>query len=83
MEGKADVGSIIFIVKERNRYLAALKEINRIASSIDGSDNSEQAFNLISELCKKAISSPRKIRAEVKSAMLLLTPRLRDRLNEK
>ena len=75
MEVKADIGQFIFIVKERNRYFAALKEINRIVSSIEDQNDSEHAFNLISDLCKKAFSSPRKIRVEVNNAMLLLTPR--------
>jgi hypothetical protein len=75
MEAKADVGQLIFIVKERNRYLAALKEINSIAASIDDPNTAELEFNLISDLCKRAIASPRKVHAEVNKAVSLLPPR--------
>ena len=74
MEAKADVGQTIYVVKERNRYLSALKEINSVVSLIDDPNNAERDLNLIAELCKKAIASPRRIKAEVNKAVSILTP---------
>ena len=75
MEAKADVGQLIYTVKERNRYLSALKEIDSIVSSIDDANNAEREFHLISDLCKRAIASPRKINCEVNKSMLSVTSR--------
>lgn len=75
MEAKANVEQLIYIVKERNRYFAALKEINSIVAAVKDLNNAEHEFRLISDLCKKAIASPRKINAEVNKAMSLLTLR--------
>ena len=75
MEAKVDVGTIIYVVKERNRYSAALKEINSIASAVHDPNNAEGEFNQIADLCKRALASKRKIKAEVNRAVSLLTPR--------
>jgi len=73
MEAKANVEQLIYLVKERNRYLAALTEINTIVSAEHGSDNNEREFNLIADVCKRAVASPRKISAEVNKAVSLIT----------
>ncbi len=74
MEATAKVEQLIYIVKERNRYFVALKEINNIVSAVHDPNNAEREFNQIADLCKRAIASPRKIKAEVNKAVSLLTP---------
>ena len=74
MEATAKVEQLIYIVKERNRYFAALKEINGTVSEVNDSNNAERELNLIADLCKRAMASSREINAEVNKAMLLLTP---------
>jgi hypothetical protein len=75
MEFRADAGQLIYSVKERNRYFLALKEINRIVSTIDNVHGAESELNLISRLCREALASKRKINSEVNKAVSLLTPR--------
>ena len=74
MKATADVGQLIYVVKERNIYLSTLKEINKIVSSIDDPQKAGQDINLIAELCKNAITSPRKIKTEVNKAVSSLMP---------
>jgi hypothetical protein len=66
MEATSKVEQLIYVVKERNRYFAALNEINSIVSSLHDPNNAEQELRLIEDICMRAITSPHRIKAEVK-----------------
>ena len=79
MEAIADVGQIIYGVKERNRFYLALKKIELITTAEFDPNTAEQDRILIAELCERTLGCRSKIRSEVRRAVSILESRQGDR----